>query len=50
MKQSNDLFFTPHEWSIALVIAGMRRGNGKYNPKKLYQGFATLKRKSARRQ
>lgn len=42
--KSYDLFFTPYEWSVASIIAGMRRGNGKYNPNRMYQGFAQLRR------
>ena len=39
-----EVSFSILDWYHALMIAGIRRGNGKYNPAKLYQGFATLKR------
>ena len=48
-NKSYELFFTPHSWDIAAIIAGIRRGNGKYNPRRMYQGFAPLTRKSARK-
>lgn len=38
------LSFTIIDWNRFQWIAGKRRGNGKYNPARLYQGFATLKR------
>jgi len=39
-----EIDFTLRDWYHAMMIAGIRRGNGKYNPTKLYQGFANLRR------
>jgi hypothetical protein len=39
-----EISFSLLDWQHAMMIAGIRRGNGKYNPAKLYQGFAQLRR------
>jgi hypothetical protein len=51
MKKKDVITFTPVDWALALLVAGSRRGNGKYNPSRLYQGFSnlTLNSKSARK-
>lgn len=43
-----EIDFTLRDWYHALMIAGIRRGNGKYNPRQMYQGLTNLSRKSAR--
>jgi hypothetical protein len=45
-----EISFSLLDWQHAMMIAGIRRGNGKYNPSRMYQGFANLSRKSARKQ
>jgi len=39
------------DWRLAMMLGGLKRGNGKYNPSRLYQGFSnlTLNRKPARK-
>ena len=39
-----EISFSLLDWQHAMMIAGIRRGNGKYNPSRMYQGFATLSR------
>jgi hypothetical protein len=42
--KKSEISFSLLDWQHAMMIAGIRRGNGKYNPAKLYQGFANLRR------
>ena len=49
--KKSEISFSLLDWQHAMMIAGIRRGNGKYNPRRMYQGFANLNlsRKSARK-
>ena len=39
-----EISFSISDWQHAMMVAGIRRGNGKYNHSRMYQGFATLSR------
>jgi hypothetical protein len=34
--------FDLNDWRLAMMLGGLKRGNGKYNSRRMYQGFATL--------